>query len=91
MTAQILLAESCRLKVWQHPLRAVEPVPHRAYRGVVQTMTRPHPWFKRVVLDGKWQYVCADHIRFLTKKRHRVEGVRVQGYIADGVKVEVLQ
>lgn len=68
-----------------------EPAPRKASAPVVQTMTKPHPWFKRVALDGKWQYVYADHIRFLTKKRHRVDGVRVQGYTADGLKVEVLQ
>lgn len=63
---------------------------HKASSPVVQTMTKPHPWFKRVALDGKWQYVYADHIRFLTKKRHRVDGVRVQGYTAGGLKVEVV-
>ncbi|EMH4927460.1 hypothetical protein RGJ20_000279 [Serratia marcescens] len=57
---------------------------------VVQTIAKPHPWFKRVALDGKWQNVYADHIRFLTKKRHRVDGVRVQGYTAGELKVEVL-
>ncbi|ECK2143463.1 hypothetical protein FQW43_27890, partial [Salmonella enterica subsp. enterica serovar Enteritidis] len=65
--------------------------PHKASAPVVQTMTKPHPWFKCVALDGKWQYVYADHIRFLTKKRHRVDGVRVQGYTAGRLKVEVLQ
>ncbi|EIZ2106319.1 hypothetical protein MOQ95_000810 [Salmonella enterica] len=73
------------------PLRAAEPSPRKASAPVVQTMTKPHPWFKCVALDGKWQYVYADHIRFLTKKRHRVDGVRVQGYTAGGLKVEVLQ
>lgn len=73
------------------PLRAAGTAPRKAFAPVVQIMTRPHPWFKRVALDSKWQYVCADHIRFLTKKRHRVDGVRVQGYIAGGLKVEVLQ
>ncbi|EGL8401742.1 hypothetical protein IRK85_002295 [Salmonella enterica] len=67
-----------------------EPAPHKASVPVVQTMSRPHPWFKRVALDGKWQYVYADHIRLLTKKRHRVDGVRVQGYTAGGLKVEAL-
>jgi hypothetical protein len=51
-----------------------EPAPRKASAPVVQTMTKPHPWFKRVALDGKWQHVYADHIRFLTKKRHRVDG-----------------
>lgn len=73
------------------PLRPQEPAPCKAFAPVVQTMTKPHPWFKRVALDGKWQYVYADHIRFLTKKRHRVDGVRVQGYTAGGLKVEVVQ
>ncbi|AXC67725.1 hypothetical protein DOE63_20805 [Salmonella enterica subsp. diarizonae serovar 59:z10:-] len=73
------------------PLRAATPAPRKASAPVVQTMTRPHPWFKRVALDSKWQYVYADHIRFLTKKRHRVDGVRVQGYTAGGLKVEVVQ
>ncbi|MGL5966438.1 MAG: hypothetical protein ACRCZ6_04570 [Kluyvera sp.] len=46
--------------------------------------------FKRVAVDGRYLWVYADHIRFLTKKRHRVDGVRVQGYTAGGLKVEVL-
>ncbi|EBJ1006195.1 hypothetical protein DO233_12980 [Salmonella enterica] len=63
---------------------------YKASEPVVQTMSKPHPWFKRVALDGKWQYVYADHIRFLTKKRHRVDGVRVQGYTAAGLIMEVI-
>ncbi|MES3427589.1 hypothetical protein QDQ44_16960 [Enterobacter hormaechei] len=69
---------------------AVESSPRKASTAVVQTMTKPHPWFKRVALDGKWQYVYADHIRFLTKKRLRVDGVRVQGYTAAGLTVEMI-
>lgn len=69
---------------------AEDSATHKACGPAVQTMTKPHPWFKRVALDGKWQNVYADHINFLTKKRHRVEGVRVQGYTAGGLKVEVL-
>lgn len=69
---------------------AAESAPHKACAPVVQTISKPHPWFKRVALDGKWQYVYADHIRFLTKKRHRVDGVRVQGYTAGGLKVEAI-
>lgn len=69
---------------------AVESSPRKASTAVVQTMTKPHPWFKRVALDGKWQHVYADHIRFLAKKRHRVDGVRVQGYTAGGLTVEVI-
>lgn len=67
-----------------------EPVPHKASVPVVQTISKPHPWFKRVALDGKWQHVYADHIHLLTKKRHRVDGVRVQGYTAAGLTVEVI-
>lgn len=69
---------------------AAEAAPHKAYAPVVQTMTKPHPWFKRVALDGKWQHVYADHIHLLAKKRHRVDGVRVQGYSAVGLTVEVI-
>lgn len=69
---------------------AVESAPLKASEPVVQTISKPHPWFKRVALDGKWQYVYADHIRFLAKKRHRVDGVRVQGYTAGGLTVEVI-
>ncbi|EAR2106002.1 hypothetical protein EGV09_14115 [Salmonella enterica] len=68
----------------------VEPAPRKAYKAVVQTVTKPHPWFNRVALNGKWQYVYADHIRLLTKKRHRVDGLRVQGYTAAGLAVEVI-
>ncbi|WP_155399132.1 hypothetical protein [Xenorhabdus bovienii] len=47
--------------------------------------------FEHIAVDGQWLYVYADHIRFLTKKRHRVEGVRVQGYTAKGIELrEVL-
>ncbi len=67
-----------------------EPAQHKGCSVVVQTITTPHPWFKRVALDGKWQNVYADHIHFLTKKRHRVDGVRVQGFTAGGLKVEVI-
>ena len=69
---------------------AEKTAPHKACSVVVQTMARPHPWFKHIALDGKWQYVYADHIRFLTKKRHRVDGVRVQGYTAKDLPLEVL-
>ncbi|HAK7592858.1 TPA: hypothetical protein N2E68_001780 [Salmonella enterica] len=66
------------------------PVPHKASGPAVQTMTKPHPWFKRVALDGKWQYVYADHLCFLTRKRHRVDGVRFQGYTTAGLIVKVI-
>lgn len=69
---------------------AAEPAPRKASAPVVQTISKPLPWFKRVALDGKWQHVYADHIHLLTKKRHRVDGVRVQGYTAAGLTVEVI-
>ncbi|EPS5423205.1 TPA: hypothetical protein R4126_003793 [Klebsiella michiganensis] len=67
-----------------------ESAPRKASAPVVQSISKPHPWFKRVALDGKWQHVYADHIHLLTKKRHRVDGVRVQGYTAAGLTVEVI-
>lgn len=67
-----------------------EPAPYKASGVVVQTINKPHPWFKSIALDGKLQNVYADHIRFLTKKRHRVDGVRVQGYTAGALKVECI-
>ncbi|MEQ2027905.1 hypothetical protein ABLB84_19665 [Xenorhabdus szentirmaii] len=57
----------------------------------VQYAKRPIRTFERIAIDDQWLYVYADHIRFLTKKRHRVEGVRVQGYTAQGIELrEVL-
>lgn len=56
----------------------------------VQVSATPQKAFKLVAVDGQWLYVYDDHLRFLTKKRHRVDGVRVQGYTAKGVRLEVL-
>ncbi|MFQ0827240.1 hypothetical protein AAH211_01855 [Serratia fonticola] len=56
----------------------------------VQGSKKPQKAFKLVAVDGQWLYVYEDHLRFLTKKRHRVDGVRVQGYTAKGVRLEVL-
>ncbi|CDG20594.1 conserved protein of unknown function [Xenorhabdus poinarii G6] len=53
----------------------------------VQYAKRPVRTFERIAVDGQWLYVYADHIRFLTKKRHRVEGTRVQGYTAQGIEL----
>ncbi|WP_426576596.1 hypothetical protein ACP179_19745 [Xenorhabdus stockiae] len=53
----------------------------------VQYSKRPIRTFERIAVDGQWLYVYADHIRFLTKKCHRVEGVRVQGYTAKGIEL----
>ncbi|MBD2819332.1 hypothetical protein ID852_01195 [Xenorhabdus sp. 42] len=53
----------------------------------VQYAKRPIRTFERIAIDGQWLYVYADHIRFLTKKRHRVGGVRVQGYTAQGIEL----
>lgn len=56
----------------------------------VQVSEQPKKAFKCVAVDGKWLHVYADHIRFLTKKRVRVEGKQVMGYTAKGLLVEVL-
>lgn len=67
-----------------------EPVSHKAYSVFVQVSEQPKKAFKRIAVDGKWLHVYADHIRFLTKKRVRVEGKQVMGYTAKGLLVEVL-
>lgn len=67
-----------------------EPALHKAYSVFVQASEQSKKAFKRVAVDGKWLYVYADHIRFLTKKRVRVEGKQVMGYTAKGLPVEVL-
>lgn len=59
-------------------------------RHFVQVSKRPQKAFKRVAVDGKWLHVYDDHIRFLTKKRVRVDGKQVTGYTAKGVRLEVL-
>ena len=56
----------------------------------VQASEKPRKAFKRVAVDGKWLFVYDDHIRFLTKKRIRVDGKQVIGYTAKGVRMEVL-
>ncbi|WP_419793023.1 hypothetical protein ACN09C_06970 [Serratia fonticola] len=58
---------------------------------VVQASIKPQKAFKPVAVDGQRLYVYDDHLRFLTKKRHRVDGVRVQGYTAKYVRLEVLE
>jgi len=67
-----------------------EPAPNKASRLVVQASLSERRNHKRIALDGKWLHVYADHIPQLAKKRHRVNGVRVQGYTAGGLKVEVM-
>ena len=67
-----------------------EPAIHKACSVFVQVSEQPKKAFKRVAVDGKWLNVYADHIRFLTKKRVRVEGKQVMGYTAKGLPVEVL-
>lgn len=69
---------------------AEKTAPHKAYSVFVQASKQPKKAFKRVAVDGKWLNVYADHIRFLTKKRVRVEGKQVMGYTAKGLLVEVL-
>ncbi|MBU2671768.1 MULTISPECIES: hypothetical protein [Hafnia] len=69
---------------------AEKPAPHKACSVFVQVSEQPRKAFKRVAVDGKWLNVYADHIRFLTKKRVRVEGKQVMGYTAKGLLVVVL-
>ncbi|MGL9724360.1 hypothetical protein [Sodalis sp. (in: enterobacteria)] len=71
------------------PLRTDNQLYKKAFIPLVQASERERFGFKRIPLDGKWLYVYADHIRFLTPKRHRVDGVRVQGYTAKTVQLEV--
>ncbi|MCC8378961.1 hypothetical protein [Xenorhabdus sp. PB30.3] len=60
---------------------------NNVFTPFVQYAKQPIRTFERIAVDGQWLYVYADHIRFLTKKRHRVEGVRVQGYTAKGIEL----
>ncbi len=62
----------------------------KAFSVVVQASSIPRKAFKLVALDGKWLYVYADHVRFLKRKRVRVDGRQVQGYTAKGLTVEVM-
>lgn len=62
-----------------------EPSKINEFVPFVQYSKRPASTRKKVAVDGQWLYVYADHIRFLTKKRHRVDGIRVQGYTAKGI------
>ncbi|MCG3460272.1 hypothetical protein L7G72_00045 [Xenorhabdus bovienii] len=72
-------------------VRTKERIKNNKIDPFVQYAKRPVRAFDRIAVDGQWLYVYADHIRFLTKKRHRVEGVRVQGYTAKGIDLrEVL-
>ncbi|HHQ6573142.1 TPA: hypothetical protein ACSTLY_000284 [Serratia fonticola] len=56
----------------------------------VQVSDKSRKAFKRVAVDGKWLFVYDDHIRFLIRKRVRVDGKQVTGYTAKGVRLEVL-
>lgn len=56
----------------------------------VQASEKPRKAFKRVAVDNKWLFVYDDHIRFLTKKRVRIDGKQVTGYTAKGVRLEVV-
>jgi len=69
---------------------AAEPASNKVYGPIVQVSDKPLKGFKRLAVDGKWLFVYSEHIRFLTKKRHRVDGIRVQGYTTGRLKVEVL-
>ncbi|MDE1476614.1 hypothetical protein [Xenorhabdus bovienii] len=68
-------------------VRTKERIKNNKIDPFVQYIKRPARAFDRIAVDGQWLYVYADHIRFLTKKRHRVEGVRVQGYTAKGIEL----
>ncbi|PHM64812.1 hypothetical protein Xsto_02563 [Xenorhabdus stockiae] len=68
-------------------VRTKEKLKNNKLTPFVQYAKRPIKTFERIAVDGQWLYVYADHIRFLTKKRHRVEGVRVQGYTAKGIEL----
>ncbi|MGJ0638064.1 hypothetical protein [Xenorhabdus bovienii] len=72
-------------------VRTKERIKNNKIDPFVQYAKRPVRAFEHIAVDGQWLYVYADHIRFLAKKRHRVEGVRVQGYTAKGIELrEVL-
>jgi len=62
---------------------------HKAFSVFVQVSEKPCKAFKRLAVDGKWQHVYDDHVRFLTKKRVRIEGKQVTGYTTKGLRVEV--
>lgn len=66
------------------------PVNRKACSLVVQVSSKPQKAFKLVALDGKWLYVYDDHVRFLKKKRIRVDGRQVQGYTSKGLIVGVV-
>lgn len=67
-----------------------EPAPSKGLSFVVPASKSERFAFTHVAIDGGYLWVYDDHIRFLTKKRHRVDGVRVQGYTAKAVSLEVL-
>lgn len=69
---------------------AAEPSAHKAFRVFVQVSEKPRKAFKRLAVDGKWQHVYDDHVRFLTKKRVRIDGKQVTGYTTKGLRVEVM-
>ena len=56
----------------------------------VQASERERFGFKRISVDGKWLHAYADHIRFLAKKRIRIDGRQLTGYTAKEVNVEML-
>ncbi|OIV46758.1 hypothetical protein BK025_09205 [Sodalis sp. TME1] len=61
-----------------------------AFIPFVQASERERFGFKRIPIDGKWLHVYADHIRFLTKKRIRIDGRQLTGYTAKGISMEML-
>lgn len=67
-----------------------ESAPRKDSHVFVQVSYTPRKAFKRLAVDGKWLHVYDDHVRFLTKKRVRVDGKQVTGYTAKGLCVKVL-
>ncbi|WP_051419626.1 hypothetical protein [Candidatus Sodalis pierantonius] len=65
-------------------------MPRKAFIPFVQASERERFGFKRIPVDGKWLHVYADHIRFLTKKRIRIDGRQLTGYTAKGISMEML-
>ncbi|MEN3259981.1 hypothetical protein AAH678_14720 [Sodalis endosymbiont of Spalangia cameroni] len=72
------------------PLRTDKGLSKKAFIPFVQASERERFGFKRIPIDGKWLHVYADHIRFLTKKRIRIDGRQLTGYTAKGIPVQML-
>lgn len=71
-------------------VRADKQLSKKTFIPLVQVSERERFGFKRIPVDGKWLHVYADHIRFLTKKRVRIDGRQLTGYTAKDISVEML-